>query len=68
MLLERFPAKWIPVRVKKKRQNKRLEPGSDSIRTDKALVGHAPVRLKAPAQLLGGHEAGAKPLALAPDQ
>jgi hypothetical protein len=27
----------MPVRVKKTRQNKRLEPGSDSIRTDKAL-------------------------------
>ena len=36
--LERFRAKWIPVRVKKTRQNKRLEPGSDSIRTDKALA------------------------------
>jgi hypothetical protein len=36
--LERFRAKWTPVRVKKTRQNKRLEPGSDSIRTDKALV------------------------------
>jgi hypothetical protein len=36
-LLERFRAKWIPVRVKKTRQNKRIEPGSDSIRTDKAL-------------------------------
>src|ERR1700753_1944849 len=24
---------WIPVRVKKTRQNKKLEPGSDSIRT-----------------------------------
>jgi hypothetical protein len=36
-VLERFRAKWIPVRVKKTRQNKRLEPGSDSIRTDKAL-------------------------------
>src|ERR1700744_1986476 len=34
--LERFRAKWIPVCVKKTRQNKRLEPGSDSIRTDKA--------------------------------
>jgi hypothetical protein len=31
-----FRAKWTPVRVKKTRQNKRLEPGSDSIRTDKA--------------------------------
>jgi hypothetical protein len=28
--LERFRAKWTPVRVKKTRQNKRLEPGSDS--------------------------------------
>ena len=27
----------IPARVKKTRQNKRIEPGSDSIRTDKAL-------------------------------
>jgi len=24
--LERFPAKWVPVRVKKARQNKKLEP------------------------------------------
>jgi heat shock protein HtpX len=32
--LERFPAMWEPVRVKKTRQNKRLEPGSDSIRTE----------------------------------
>jgi hypothetical protein len=30
--LERFRAKWIPVRVKKTRQNESLEPGSDSIR------------------------------------
>jgi hypothetical protein len=35
--LERFRAKWIPVRVKKTRQNKRLERGSDSIRNDQAL-------------------------------
>jgi len=35
--LERFPAKWKPVRVKKTRQNKNLEPRSDSIGTDKAL-------------------------------
>jgi hypothetical protein len=35
--LERFPAKWIPVRVKKTRQNKRLELRSDSIGTEKAL-------------------------------
>jgi hypothetical protein len=37
--LERFRAKWIPVRVKKTRQNKNLEPGSDSIRTEKAQGG-----------------------------
>jgi hypothetical protein len=36
-MLERFRAKWVPVRVKKTRQNKNLEPGSDSIRTEKAL-------------------------------
>jgi hypothetical protein len=35
--LERFPAKWKPVRVKKTRQNKNLEPRSDSIGTEKAL-------------------------------
>jgi hypothetical protein len=29
---------WTPVRIKKTRQNKNLEPGSDSIRNDKALV------------------------------
>jgi hypothetical protein len=32
-VLERFRAKWIPVRVKKTRQNKTLEPGFDSIKT-----------------------------------
>jgi len=37
-ILERFRAKWVPVRVTKTRQNKRLKPGSDSIRTDMALV------------------------------
>jgi hypothetical protein len=36
-LLEHFRAKWLPVRVKKMRQNKTLELGSDSIRTEKAL-------------------------------
>ena len=43
-ILERFPAKWIPVRVKKTRQNKRLELRSDSIGTEKALtpVGMTP--------------------------
>jgi hypothetical protein len=32
---KRFQAKWIAVRVKKTRQNKKLEPGSDSIRTER---------------------------------
>jgi murein L,D-transpeptidase YafK len=36
--LERFPAKWVPVRVKKTRQNKNREPRSDLIGTGKALV------------------------------
>jgi hypothetical protein len=35
---ERFPAKWRPVRVKKTRQNKNLEPRSDAIGTEKALL------------------------------
>ena len=30
---KRFRAKWAPVRIKKTRQNKIPEPGSDSIRT-----------------------------------
>ncbi|MES5485342.1 hypothetical protein QMZ05_21545, partial [Bradyrhizobium sp. INPA03-11B] len=32
-LLERFPATWTPVRVKKTRPNWNLEPRSDSIGT-----------------------------------
>jgi Flp pilus assembly protein TadG len=43
--LERFPAKWIPVRVKTRwaalantRKNRNLEPRSDSIGSEKALV------------------------------
>src|SRR5260370_8619552 len=32
-----FERSGAPVRVKKTRQNNKLEPGSDSIRTDKAL-------------------------------
>src|ERR1700722_13827773 len=40
LLLERFRAKWVPVRVKKTRQNKKLEPRSDSIGTEKALGLH----------------------------
>src|SRR5439155_9354258 len=34
--LERFPAKWGPVRVEKTRQIKNPEPRSDSIGTEKA--------------------------------
>jgi hypothetical protein len=34
---ERFPAKWIAVRVEKTRQNNKLESRSDSIGTEKAL-------------------------------
>jgi hypothetical protein len=36
--LEYFQAKWLPVRVKKMRQNKNRERRSDSIGTGKALV------------------------------
>ena len=35
---ERFQAKWRPVRVKKTRQIKNLEPRFDSIETEKALA------------------------------
>jgi hypothetical protein len=41
--LERFPAKWKPVRVKKTRQIKNLEPRSDSIGTEKTLAYGKPV-------------------------
>ncbi len=36
--LERFRAKRVQVRVKKTRQNKKLEPGFDSIKGGKALA------------------------------
>ena len=36
--LEHFPAKWTPVCVAKMRPNKEIEPRSDSIGTEKALV------------------------------
>ena len=39
--LERFQAKWKPVRVKKMRQIKSLEPRFDSIETEKALASRA---------------------------
>src|SRR5260370_16929321 len=36
-ILSCFRAKWVPVCVKKTRQNKRLEPRPDSIRTGRTL-------------------------------
>jgi len=36
-MLQRFRAKWGPVRVKKTRQNENLKPGSDPVRTDQVL-------------------------------
>jgi hypothetical protein len=36
-VLKRFQAKWKPVRVKKTRQIKNLEPRFDSIEAEKAL-------------------------------
>jgi hypothetical protein len=39
MRLERFQAKWIPVRVKKTRQNKKIERVHDSIQSERALAG-----------------------------
>jgi beta-lactamase family protein len=44
--LERFPAKWIPVRVKKTRQNKEIEPRFDSIETEKALRRRILLRIR----------------------
>ena len=49
---ERFPAKWMPVRVKKTRQKKEPEPRSDSIGTERALAAkftlvHVPIALAA---------------------
>src|ERR1700733_16048649 len=40
----RRQAPWAPVCVKKTRQNKRLEPRSDSIGTEKALAHRVQVR------------------------
>jgi hypothetical protein len=45
--LERFRAKWTPVRVKKTRQNKNLELRSGSIGTGKPLDRGAELALKA---------------------
>jgi len=36
--LQRFQAKWLPVRVKKTRKNRNLEPRSDSIGSEMALT------------------------------
>jgi hypothetical protein len=43
-VLERFQAKWLPVGVKKTRKDKELEPLSDAIRSEKALVMSLEVR------------------------
>ena len=57
---ERFQAKWKPVRVKKTRQTKNLEPRFDSIKAEKALgwaariYRHGEVKNGA-AALIGGH-------------
>jgi hypothetical protein len=40
-VLERFQAKWLPVRVKQTRQINNPEPRFDSIETEKALVAPA---------------------------
>ncbi|SEE32374.1 hypothetical protein SAMN05444164_7671 [Bradyrhizobium erythrophlei] len=42
--LERFRAKWIPLRVKKTRQDKSLEPRSDSIGAEKALADNCHIQ------------------------
>src|SRR5258708_5863940 len=54
--LERFQAKWSPVRVEKTRQIKNLEPRFDSIETEMAL-GAAGRRRPSPAALEPGAEA-----------
>src|SRR5437667_8345837 len=62
---------WTPVRVKKTRQNRNPEPGSDSIRTGKALrvrlLGSG-LRRDALPQLPGRDESDADQFAPAPDQ
>ena len=50
---KRFQAKWKPVRVKKTRQIKNLEPRFDSIETGKALGTTIPVRERIRAAALG---------------
>ena len=42
-ILERFPAKWMPVRVKKTRQNKEIEPPFRFNRNGKGSSSHHPV-------------------------
>src|SRR5438876_1412724 len=56
--LERFQAKWIPVRVKKTRQNKKIEPRSDSIGTEKALTGDRMSKPKGKVALVSGSGRG----------
>jgi hypothetical protein len=38
MAIEHFQAKWTPGRVKKMRENKKLEPRFDSIKSGNALT------------------------------
>jgi hypothetical protein len=45
VVLERFQAKWKPVRVKKTRQIRNLEPRFDSIEAEKALESAATIKL-----------------------
>jgi MarR family transcriptional regulator, temperature-dependent positive regulator of motility len=49
--LKRFQAKWAPVRVKKTRQIKNLEPRFDSIETEKALGTPVPLSHRVPGHL-----------------
>ena len=53
-MLERFRAKWTPVRVKKTRQIKNLELRFDSIETEKALA--SPVAGRRPCRCIANDE------------
>jgi hypothetical protein len=57
-MLERFQAKWNPVRVKKTRQIKNLEPRFDSIEAEKALDDRCP-GINPPFVFPATHRAGA---------
>ncbi len=56
--LERFPAKWIPVRVKKTRQNKKLELRSDSIRNGNGSSAGAGMPVRPRPRTAGTSHAG----------